>query len=217
MSRDPRDRIPPNTTAKELQADLEGALRFITQRVKGNSAKAARARAIEVVDLLTRHLRELGIEPSLLRPLDDIYLAFADAERGVLPLLFKPKALKGRPPTELAWFWVMMKAALAIDLLIAAKRTREAAAKQVVKELRKYGVPVEGNGKEWKTVLRWREDLAKAGRGGGRHNKDWTWYGGFYLHERDDALRLIREEKSDPEALAKRQLDLLRRDLPSFG
>jgi hypothetical protein len=118
MSRDPRDRIAPETSAEELRADLEKALRFIWRHNSGDSTEAARARAVEVIDLLTRHLRELGIERRLLHPLDDIHLAFAEARRGRSVPLFAPRPLKGRPPVELKKFSVMMKSALAIDLLI---------------------------------------------------------------------------------------------------
>src|SRR5262245_41375258 len=120
MSRDPRDRIAPETSAEELRAELEAALRFIWKHHSGNSVKAARARAVAVIELIERHLDDLGIERSLTSPLGDIYLALAEAERGVLDPLFKPKPLSSRPPTTFAMLWVMMKASLAIDLFMAA-------------------------------------------------------------------------------------------------
>ncbi len=62
-----------------------------------------------------------------------------------------------------------------------------------------------------------REDLAKAGRGAGWHNRDWDWSGGLYLLEKKGRLRLVEEGDADPEAEALRQLDLARSGPPSVG
>ncbi len=113
----------------------------------------------------------------------------------------------------------MAKVALAIDMLMAANLNREEAAREVVKKLHKYEVPIKGriDIQEWKTVLGWREDLAKAGRHAGPEKPEWDWYGGMYLLEKEGRLRLVEEGGADPKAEAMRQLDLVRSSPPSVG
>ena len=113
----------------------------------------------------------------------------------------------------------MAKAALAIDMLMKAGRKKEEAAREVVRKLRQYEVPIKGKKdiQEWKTVIGWREDLAKAGRGAGWHNLEWDWYGGMYLLEKKGRLRLVEEGDANPEAEAMRQLGLVRSSPPSVG
>jgi hypothetical protein len=208
MSRDPRDRIAPETSAEELRADLEKALRFIWRHNSGDSTEAARARAVEVIDLLTRHLRELGIERRLLHPLDDIHLAFAEARRGRSVPLFAPRPLKGRPPVELKKFSVMMKSALAIDLLIDVGRSRTKAADHVAAELRKLGFSVTA-----KTVLGWRDRLAKAAKSGHQYAADWISYGGKYQREKEQILRGVNaDQKIDQFDEARKQLKAIASD-----
>jgi len=146
-------------------------------------------------------------------------MAFSEAERGRVDPLFKPEPLKGRRPAELRRLFVMAKVALAIDMLMKAGRKKEEAAREVVRKLREYEVPIKGKKdiQEWKTVIRWREDLAKAGRGAGQHNRDWDLYGVFYLLEKEGRLRLVEEGDADPKAEAMRQLDLARSSPPSVG
>lgn len=197
----PNHRIPSETKAEQLRVSLEGPLKFIQQAHRGTNKQAARTRAREVIDLLRRHLDELGVDRSLTRPLADIQMAFSEAERGRVVPLFEPEPLKGRPPAELRRLFVMAKVALAIDMLMKAGRKKEEAAREVVKKLRKYGVPIKGKKdiQEWETVVRWREDLAKAGRGAGWHNLDWDLYGGLYLLEKEGRLRFIKDGSADPE------------------
>lgn len=215
----PNHRILSETKAEQLRVSLEGPLKFIQQAHRGKNKQAARTRAWEVIDLLRRHLDELGVDRSLTRPLADIQMAFSEAERGRVDPLFEPEPLKGRPPAELRGLFVMAKVALAIDMLMKAGRKKEEAAREVVKKLREYKVPIKGKKdiQEWKTVLGWREDLAKAGRGAGQHNRDWDLYGVFYLLEKEGRLRLVEEGDADPKAEAMRQLDLARSSPPSVG
>ena len=215
----PNHRIPSETKAEQLRVSLEGPLKFIQQAHRGTSKQAARTRAREVIDLLQRHLDKLGVDRSLTRPLVDIQMAFSEAERGRVVPLFQPEPLKHRPPAELRRLFVMAKVALAIDMLMKAGKKREEAAREVVKKLREYGVPIKGKKdiQEWKTVLGWREDLAKAGRGAGQHNRDWDWSGGLYLLEKKGRLRFIKDGSADPKAEAMRQLDLIRSSPPSVG
>ena len=215
----PNHRIPSETKAEQLRVSLEGPLKFIQQMHQGTNQQAARTRAREVIDLLRRHLNELGVDRSLTRPLADIQMAFSEAERGRVDPLFEPEPLKGRRPAELRRLFVMAKVALAIDMLMKAGRKKEEAAREVVRKLREYEVPIKGKKdiQEWETVIRWREDLAKAGRGAGQHNRDWDLYGVFYLLEKEGRLRLVEEGNADPEAEAMRQLDLVRSSPPSVG
>ena len=215
----PNHRIPSETKAEQLRVSLEGPLKFIQQAHRGTNKQAARTRAREVIDLLQRHLDELGVDRSLTRPLVDIQMAFSEAERGRVVPLFEPEPLKGRPPAELRRLFVMAKAALAIDMLMAANKNTEEAAREVVKKLRQYGVPIKGKKdiQEWETVLGWRVELAKAGRHAGWHNLEWDWYGGMYLLEKKGRLRLVEEGSADPKAEAMRQLDLVRSSPPSVG
>ncbi len=215
----PNHRIPSETKAEQLRASLEGSLKLIQQAYQGTNQQAARTRAREVIDLLWRHLDELGVDRSLTRPLADIQMAFSEAERGRVDPLFEPEPLIGRRPAELRGLFVMAKVALAIDMLMKAGRKKEEAAREVVRKLREYEVPIKGKKdiQEWKTVIRWREDLAKAGRHAGWHNLEWDWYGGRYLLEKKGRLRLVEEGNADPKVEALRQLDLVRSSPPSVG
>ena len=215
----PNHHILSETKAEQLRVSLEGPLKFIQQAHRGTNKQAARTRAWEVIDLLRRHLDELGVDRSLTRPLADIQMAFSEAERGRVDPLFEPEPLKGRPPAELRGLFVMAKVALAIDMLMKAGKKREEAAREVVRKLREYEVPIKGKKdiQEWETVLGWRVELAKAGRHAGWHNLEWDWYGGMYLLEKEGRLRLVEEGDADPKAEAMRQLDLVRSSPPSVG
>ncbi len=221
----PHPRISPKTTAEELRTSLEGALRFIWRYYGGSDPRAARTRVVEVVDLLQRHLDELGIDRSLTRSLSDIQSAFSEAERGHLVPLFQSKPLMARPPIELWKLHVRVTAALAMDLLMATKKSRREAAGRVASELKKLGIPIKDKGKvppkvdvpPWKTVQGWREELAKSGRGAGWHPADWAWYGGIYLEDKERVLQRVREGQIDPEAEAKRLLKAIPKSLPLLG
>jgi hypothetical protein len=201
-----RRTIAPDTPAETLRETLEGTLRFIWQHNGGEDDEAAKTRAIDTIALLKDHLVELGVEPSLTRPLDDILDAFAEAERGRMLPLFMPKAIHHRPPLELSQLSIMTRASLAIDLLMEAKQTKEKAAREVVKKLREYGIPIGGKLEkpEWKTVVGWREKLRKA-----HGHPDVVWCGSFYRLRKDALLRSVEEDGLAPRNLADRELESL--------
>ena len=60
----------------------------------------------------------------------------------------------------------MVMTSLAIDHLLNSGMTREAAAKEVARWLQRNDIPIRSKGRvaAWKTVLGWREELAKPGR-----------------------------------------------------
>ncbi len=121
----------------------------------------------------------------------------------------QPRMLKEREAAEL----------LAMDLLMATKKSRKEAASRVASELKKLAVPIGGkrDAPPWKTVQGWREELAKSGGGAGWHHADWDWYGGIYLDDRERVLRRVKEGQIDPEAEAKRLLKAIPKSLPLFG
>ena len=113
----------------------------------------------------------------------------------------------------------MTKSALAVDLLMAAEKKTEKAARQVAKKLREYGVPIGGKSdvQEWKTILGWREKLAKAGNRPGQGNPDFAFHASCYLIQRDGLLQMIKEENISPETVAKWQLEAVRRSFTWVG
>jgi hypothetical protein len=207
------NQISPTPHLAGLRRGLEGPLRFIVHGARSRDGRLRtkpqepRTQAMEVLDLVQRHLDELGVDRSLTRPLADICEAFAEAERGRVHPLFEPKRLKGRPPAALSQFYLMTIAAKAIDLLIAAGKTRQEAAGLVASRLRKRGFAIKGENPA-QTLLGWRNDLTKAGRGQGlgRTNSDWHWYGSIYLLEKLPAL-MRRKGMLGLEAEAKRLID----------
>jgi hypothetical protein len=210
----PQRRIHPATTAEELRAELEGTLKFIWKHNRGTDEKAAKARTVAVIDLLKRHLDDLGVKPSLTRSLDDLYLAFAEAKRGRLVALFAPTKVGHRLPMELSRLFAVTRAALAIDLLMAGKQSKEKAAREVATKLRQHNFPIEGklDVPDWRTVVGWREKLRKA-----RGHPDVIWYGKGYLLERKSLLALVTEKHVDPRVLAERQLEMIRQSVQGIG
>jgi len=206
-----RRRIHPMTTAEELGSHLEGALKFILKHNAGKDPQVVRARAIGVLDLVKKHLDDLGVDPPLTQTIDDIRMAFVEAERGIVDPFFEPEPLSGRPPTELNRLFVMMKASLAIDLLMKAGETNELAAREVGKQLEKKNITVGGKNDvaDWKTIRGWRRELAKAARGNTQHTDDWVFYGSFYLTKRANLIERVDKGEIDPLTEAKKQLDTL--------
>jgi hypothetical protein len=207
-----RRRIDPATTADKLRTKLEGTLRFIHRHNRGKDA--ARRRALETIDYLKRHLPELGVDRSLTRSLDDIHMAFAEAERGRIVSLFEPKQVGHKLPTELSRLYVMAKASLAMDLLMAAKVKKEKAAREVAKVLRKHGFPFKGNldVPAWRTVVGWREKLRKK-RASGADS-----YGKLIYRLESEAYQdLIKEGHLDPKARAELELEMVGQSLTNLG
>ena len=214
-----RPHTHPETPASNLRHSLEGALRFILKHNAGADRQTARTRAIDVLDLVKKHVDGLGIEPSLTQPLTDIRMAFAEAERGIVDPLFEPEPLLGRPPTQLARLHVMMRASLAIDLFMKAGKPSEAAARQVVKGLQKQRIVVGGKDDvaDWKKVRGWRQELTKAAKGKTQHTEDWVFYGGMYELLRNEILERVGTNELDPLAEAENQLNALKSGQPTFG
>jgi hypothetical protein len=201
-----RPTIAPDVPAQKLREELDGNLKFILKHADGDKDRAARIRAVETLTMLNQFLRDLGVTPSLTRPLDDILDAFVEADRGHLLPLFMPKKIAHRPPLELKQLWIMMKASLAIDLLMKANKTKEQAAREVAKQLRKYGIAIEGNldKQDWETVVGWREKLRKASG-----HPDVVWCSSFYKLQKEARLRQVAEHDSEPRTLAIQELQSL--------
>lgn len=206
--------MTPITTVEDLRRNLVGALRFIWRHNGGTNPDAKRARIVAVIELLERHLEELGIDRSLIRPLFELDLAFAEAKRGRLDPLFQPVPLKHRQPTPLSQLWVMALASLAMDLLMAGKLSKEKAARAIAKSLRKNDVPIESKRgiSDWKTVIGWRETLRK-----NKGHRDVLWFGDFYRLAREERLNLLKKQSLNPTELAKQELERLREILNSVG
>ena len=204
-----RRTIAPNTTAEQIRSQLEATLEFLLRH--NNDARNI---AIETIDCLKRHLLQLGVDRSLTRPLNDIAIAFAELERGRLLPLFEPKQLGHKPPTDLNRLYVMAKASLAIDLLMAAKVKRDRAAREVATVLRKHGFPIKGKLRvpAWKTVIGWREKLRKSG--GSKADAPGKF---IYQVENETYAALIKDRHVDPKALAKLELKRLGQSLEDLG
>jgi hypothetical protein len=188
---------------------LEGRLRSVLQGVKSRDKPLeGRKRAMACIQLIKWRLDEAGIDPSLTRPLQDVLDALDEADRGIQHPLFAPAPLKGRPRASPTQLGVMMTTARAIDLYLAAGKTRGEAARLVAKELKKNGVQIRTRGPMEKAILQWRHEMTKAGRGQGlgRTNEDWNWLGSAYLLERDVWMKQVKEGTLNAEAEAARLL-----------
>jgi hypothetical protein len=169
-----------------------------------------RARAVETISLLKRYIIELGVDRSLTSPLDDILMAFAEAERGRLLPLFEPKRVGHKLPTELGRLYVMARVSLVMDLFLEAGLKKEKAAREVATALRKQRFPIKGNlgVPAWRTVIGWREKLRK---------KDGSGADSFakfiYGIERETYLVSVKKGQLDPKACAKRELEMISRSL----
>ena len=203
----------------ELAALLTGRLRFILRRARGDDPLSARERTIEVFEAVRDHLIDLGIEHSLVKPLDDFWWALREAQRGLSNPLLAPATLQGRPPLPISQLDLRVETSVAIDLLMAANRKEEIAAKHVAKRLEQWGIPISGNPAHSgsKTVKGWRRDLAKAGKGQGKHEETKKSYGKAYLWLRDELSNRIEKEKLDPEAIANERLEKIRRGFGKSG
>jgi hypothetical protein len=165
-----------------------------------------RLAASEALGFLQRHRKVLGLPKVLEQPLHYVVAAFAEVERGNRAALFEP-VKKGRPPDPAAKRDIRVKVALAIDLLEAADRTREQAARQVAHELQLRGIAIrcrssKGDVPEWRKVLEWRNELRRASQG-------WS-PSDIYCFQRYRYLKIVRTGKLKPEAEAKRLLATLR-------
>jgi hypothetical protein len=188
---------------------LEGRLRSVLQGVKSRDKPLeGRKRAMACIQLIKWRLDEAGIDPSLTRPLQDVLDALDEADRGIQHPLFAPAPLKGRPRASPTQLGVMMTTARAIDLYLAAGKTRGEAARLVAKEPKKNGVQIRTRGPMEKAILQWRHEMTKAGRGQGlgRTNEDWNWLGSAYLLERDVWMKQVKEGTLNAEAEAARLL-----------
>ena len=201
----------------ELRRGLEGSLKFILHGVRSRDGKrqfgprgGPRERAVAFLEIIQRHLDNLRIDHSLTRPLlDDLLEALAEADRGISHPLFAPSPLKGRPPPTLKQWDVMTTAARAIDLYMVNGKSRLAEAVHVVaKRLKERGIEIKGGGK---SLLQWRHELTKAGRGQGlgRANGEWHRFGSVYLFLRDECLRQVKEGTLNADAEVNRLLSSL--------
>ena len=165
-----------------------------------------RLAASEALGLLQRHRKVLGLPEVLEQPLHYVVAAFAEVERGNRAALFEPMK-KGRPPDPAAKRDIRVKVALVIDLLEAADRTREQAARQVARELQLRGIAIKcrsskGDVPEWRKVLEWRNELRRARQG-------WS-PADIYCFQRYRYLKIVRRGKLKPETEARRLLATLR-------
>ena len=225
MASSPPKCLPPRRTharslgAEELSAQLTDRIRFILRHTRGDDPTVARERVIEVLDAIKDHLVELGIKRDLLKPLDDIWWALREAQRGLSNPLLEPADLEGRPPLPTSQLALRVVTSTVIDLLMAGNKKEDIAAKHVAKRLEQWGIPISGNPAHpgSKTVKGWRRDLAKAGKGQGKHEKTKRQYGKVYLWLRDELLDRIENEGLDPDSVANDRLERIQRDFANLG
>jgi hypothetical protein len=211
--------VPIPKERNELAVQLAGRLRFILRHNRGDDPTALKKRAIEVLDAVKDHLVDLGIERSLLKPLDDLWWALRQAQRGLSNPLLAAADLEGRPPLPLPELSLRVATSVVIDLLMAGKKKEEIAAKHVAKRLEQWGISIGGNPTHSgsKTVKGWRRDLSKAGKGQGKHEKAKRQYGKAYLWLRDELLEWVEKERLDPKGVANERLENIQRDFANLG
>ena len=211
------ERTPVPLERSELAAQLTGRLKFILRHHHGQDPSSAKERAIEVLDTIKDHLVSLGIERSLLTPLEDIRNALSEAQRGLDNALLKRADVSGRPPLSVSELSLRLGTSIVMDLLMAANQKEQVAAKHVAKRLEQWAIAIGGNTAHVgsKTLKGWRRDLAKAGKAQGHHEEVKIWYGQVYLFLRDEILTWIEKEGLDPEVVANERLERIQKDFGS--
>ena len=131
------------------------------------------------------------------RCIEELSDAFIEAERGLLPSLFKPKETTGRPPLPLIIEDIRSAAALAMDALMQAGMEKQDAARTVAKRLG-YSV---ANPEGWKKVVKWRDDLARAAGDKSRYSDDYRLQARLHEELRADLFCAIIQRGEDPHSL----------------
>jgi hypothetical protein len=104
-------------------------------------------------------------------PLDDLFQALVDLDRGVPSPLFKPIRTGGRRPDSSKRIKIKGYAAAAVTLLMCVGYGREKAATLVADRLCKAGVALEGE-RPWKTVAAWRDKARRTTKVPARVGRD---------------------------------------------
>jgi hypothetical protein len=184
---------------------LESSFRFASQK------ETRRDRAYDALQTAIDHFDELGVARDVLTPLVEIQDALWEGERGLLHPLFKPDEKSGRPRLPLVRLEQQRVAALAMDALILAGQSRETAAREVAKVLRKIGYPFRRDSTaQWLTVAEIRDDLARnLAKTTLGHGDDIGWSPALYAMRKDSLCRAVNEQGKDPIELAKQLLNEL--------
>ena len=203
----------------DLATQLTGRLGLILRHNRANDTTSNREKAIQVLDAVRDHLVDLGIERSLLKPIDDFRWALREAQRGLSNPLLAPANLEGRPPLPISQLTLRVETSVVLDLLMKGKIKEELAAKHVAKRLEQWRIEISGDETEQgsKTLKGWRRDLAKAGRGQGKHELTKRRYGKAYLWLRVELLDWIKKERLDPKAVANERLEKIRKEFADLG
>ena len=196
-------------TTEELLAEWGGSFRFIMTHNAGSTIRARRERAQEVVRTILEGLRELGIEPALLEPLDEIETALVEADRGIADPLFEPDCRKGRRRLSFWEMEVRKTAVLAMELYILADIDKQAAATRVANALQKLKAPLKGKtgAAPWKIVAEWRDGLSRMARASGHATDAQSAFAASWFDYRRQNLRKrVRDRALEPMAAAEELL-----------
>jgi hypothetical protein len=197
------NRAEPGQSA--LSDDLFAALRAVDEKFDELPTSKRRT-------LLAEWLMTFRKRVGYFRCIEELSDAFIEAQRGLLPPLFKPTETCGRPPLPLVVEDIRGAAALAMDALMQSGMRKQDAARAVAKRLG-YSVASRDG---WTKVAKWRDDLARAAGDKGRYSNDYRLQARLHEELRADLFCAVKERGEDPQSLAADQyarIDLLRQRL----
>ncbi|MGH8508001.1 MAG: hypothetical protein ACREVH_04705 [Gammaproteobacteria bacterium] len=147
-------RTPLEALLSNLE-DLTAALvRFADEYQEDPRAGAGAALAA-----CCQFLRELGLPPPVLLPLDDLLEAYHDLSRGCVVKLLEPSRVQARPPLLTGEKMKRAVAAAAVELEYRQAKGIEQACSTVATLLnQKLGLR-RGRGFNWKTLKLWRDKV----------------------------------------------------------
>jgi hypothetical protein len=184
----------PKPEQPALSDELMEALRLV--EAKFNELPASGRRL-----LLAEWVMKLHQQIGYFRCMYELTDALIEVQRGLTPPLFRPMERSGRPALPLIEQDRRSAAALAMEALEKAGKTKEDAARTVARRL---GLSLSHG--EWREVLRWRDDLARAAKAGGRYSDDFRTQAKIHQIERLHLACSIEERGEDPAALAEKEL-----------
>ncbi len=212
MTPDDRTRLEIEADYRELQRkhlerQLWGALR---EYEKGDADARREGVLLALAAVLDHVHNDLRVDRAAIRPLDDLCDAIWDADRGARNELLKPRKVEHRPPLSSRKLALMRAVAIAIDLRMMARDSKEEAARQVARKVKSFGIKLGGKRgtPDWKIITEWRDRLSAARLRGSPEHLHFA--GILYHYDKLGLQDAIKEPGRNPNELLARQFEKLR-------